>query len=307
MKAIPIALQAHMDQDATTVALVCRIKCKDGTLLGFTNLDTDIAYDPATVDPHGTGDDWGPLVHRADNGFSPSRLVTTADLGVDNAELVGWISDTGITEQQIRAGLFDYAQVRVYRVNYLDLTQGHEVMQAGTAGETTFSQNGWRTEFRSLTQQLKQPISNLYSLTCTAQFGDARCGKEFTWVAGTVTAVGGEADRTFSDSGLTQADDYFVPGVVEWLTGQNAGQEMEVDTYAVGVVDLSLGLSYEIAEGDTYRIRQDCNKRDRLRGTVAGDCKDKHNNLLNFRGQPDIPVADGGSNMVPGAQIQRAR
>jgi uncharacterized phage protein (TIGR02218 family) len=301
MKTIPIALQAHYDQPATTTCYLARMDCKNGTTLGFASLDADVVY----------ADGISLLTYRADNGFHADRMQSTADLAVDNTDLHGWVSDLGITEQQIRAGLFDYARIRIYRVNYLDLSAGHEIIATGTAGETKFSGSKWSLEFRSLTQQLKQPISKLYSRTCRAKFGSQptgtageqpterhACRKAWTWVAGTVTAVGGaEPDRLFTDAGLTQAAHHFVPGVVEWLTGQNAGAQMEVDAFAAGAVTQSLPLAYPIALGDTFRIRQDCDKTPTM-------CIERHANLVNFRGEPLIPT-DGGQSMIPGAQLAR--
>jgi uncharacterized phage protein (TIGR02218 family) len=294
LKTIPIALQSHLDQDATTLCNLTRVETKDGTIYGFTDLDVDVVYDD--------GD--GSVTYRADNGFTPSRVQASADLAVDNAELSGLVMDTGITEAQIRAGLFDYARVRVYRVNYMDLTNGHEIIAVGTAGETNFSANGWKTEFRSLTQQLKQPISKLYSLTCRAAFGSAQCGKSFTWVSGTVTSVGANPRRTFTDTALTQADGYFDIGVVEWLTGSNAGGQMEVDAHASDTMTLALPMPYAIDVGDMFRVRKDCSKEwdDADNGCLFhwGSARKDH-----FRGEPHIPIADGGQNMVPGAQITR--
>lgn len=297
MKTINATLLTHLAGESTTTCLLVRLETKDGTVYGFTNLDTDVAYDD--------GD--GSVDYLSDNGFTPSRIESGADLAVDNGEMMGWVSATGITEEQIRAGLFDYATVKVYRVNYNDLTSGrHEIIASGTAGQTRFDNRGWITEFRSLTQQLRQPLSNLYSVTCTAQFGDTRCGKSFTWVSGTVTALGAEADRIFTDSALSQADGYFLPGVVEWLTGDNAGFQMEIDAHASDTFTLSMPLPYPIQVSDTYRVRQDCNKVALTIGDKPGDCKDKHNNLTRFRGQNFIPVADGGRSLIPGADISRA-
>ena len=292
MKSIPVALQSHLDGDATTLCLLTRIACKDGTVIGFADLDVDIAYDD--------GD--GTVTYEAENGgLAPQRLQASSDLTVDNTELQGWVSSSGITEAQIRAGLFDYAHVRIYRVNYMDTSQGHEIVATGTAGETVFSANGWKTEFRSLVQQLRQPISKLYSLTCRAKFGDAQCGKSFTWVSGTVTSVGVETDRLF-DSGVSGADDLYNLGVVEWLTGDNAGGQMEVDDFGSGEFVLSLAMPYAIQVGDTFRVRKDCNKEwdDASNGCLfhwAGD------RALHFRGEPHIPVADGGASMIPGTEI----
>lgn len=288
MKSIPIALQAHLDEQATTWCLLYRVACTDGTLLGFTSLDADVTYDD--------GD--GPLVYHAENGFTIERLQASADLAVDNTELRGWLSNAGVTEQDIRAGLFDFAAIRIYRVNYLSLADGHEIVATGTAGETRFTRNGWITEFRSLTQQLKQTVSKLYSLTCRAQFGDALCQKPFAWVTGAVTAVGAESDRIFTDSGNAEPDHHFDIGVVDWLTGANAGVQMEVDTQIADVFSLSIPLPYPIQIGDTYRVRQDCDKSFAM-------CRDTHDNVIHNRSEHLIPVSDGGSNLVPGAQISR--
>lgn len=318
MKTIPIALQNHLNEDSTTVCLLTRIQTKNGTVLGFTDLDEDIVYDD--------GD--GPVTYSAENGFTPSRIQSTADTSVDNAELAGVVASTGITMQQIRAGLFDGAKVVVYRINYMAPSEGHEVVQYGRAGATTFSETGWKTEFRSLKQLLKQPISTPYSIECRARFGSKAigtnqvdsygdvsfeeqhpCGKDFVWVGGAVTSVGSNAKTTFIDTGLTQADEFFSPGVVEWLTGDNAGAQMEVDTYANNsnghYVQLALPMAYPISNGDTYRIRQDCSKHwdDAEHGCLYHYGSERVNH---FQAEPHIPVSDGGANMVPGAQIARS-
>jgi uncharacterized phage protein (TIGR02218 family) len=304
MKTIPVALQAHYDQPATTTCLLTRVACKDGTVIGFTSLDADVTYD----------DGLGSVVYRASNGFEMDRMQATADLAVDNTELRGWVSADGITEAQIRSGLFDYSRVRIYRVNYLDLAAGHEIIAAGTAGETKFGRGGFSIEFRSLTQQLKQPISNVYSLTCRAKFGSQPigtggeqpeerfpCGKAWTWVAGTVSAVDAlEPDRVFTVTGLS---DVVVPGVIEMLTGANAGAQMEVDAYAAGELTLALPLPYAPAPGDTFRYRADCSKKwdDDAAGCLFHWGTERP---LHFRGEPYIPV-DGKAG-IPGAEIVRA-
>lgn len=320
MKSIPVALQAHYDTGATTKCYLLRMLTKDGDLIAQTSLDVDFVYNPATVDPEGTGDDWGEATHTAANSFSPMRFQMTADLSVDNTELNGWVhTDSEISRQRIMNGLFDFARVRLYRVNYMDPTQGHELVFAGRLGQTTYSRNGWQVEWRSLTQILRQPMAYLYSTNCRKIFGSMPigtggeqpeerhpCGKEWVWETYTVTGVdSGEPDRIFTASGMTEATDWYKPGVAEFLTGDNAGKQMDVDTNVGDEVSLSMNLIFHINNGDTFRIRQDCNKRDRIRNGIPGDCKDKHNNLPQFGGEPDIPIADGGTLMVPGAHIRQ--
>ena len=99
--------------------------------------------------------------------------------------------------------------------------------------------------------------------------------------------------------------DYYALGVVEWLTGANAGAQMEVDSNTGGAFNLSLPMAYAVAVGDTFRVRKDCNKvwDDASNGCSFHWGADRANH---FRGFPDIPVADGGASMIPGAQISRA-
>lgn len=318
MKSIPITLQSHLDLDATTLCNITRVETKDGTVYGFTDLDFDIVYDD--------GD--GSVTYKAENGFTHSRQQAAADTSVDNSELAGIVSDTGITMQQIRAGLFDYARVRIYRINYESLSDGHEIIAVGTAGETRFSDSGFRVEFRSLTQQLKQPLSPAYSITCRARFGSKAigandidsngavsfeelhpCGMDFTWFGGSVDSVGASTRTTFTDTGLNQVDGFFNPGVVEWLTGSNAGAQMEVDDFNNNSngqsVRLALPMPYAIQVGDTFRIRQDCTK---VHDDPDHGCLHHWGVewINHFQGEPDIPVADGGANMIPGAQITRS-
>lgn len=304
MRSIPIALAADYAEDATTLTALVKVICKDGTRLAFTALDAALTYNDGTET----------LAYSPSNGFTPSRLQSSADFSVDNAEYSGVVSETGITESQIRGGLFDFAKIIAYEVNYLALGNGHRLLCKGTAGETVFSENGWRTEFRSLTQQTKQPISTPYSLTCRAKFGSQPIGTpgaavterypcqydaESEWVSGTITGIGAEADRIFTDSALLQAADYFVPGAVEILSGPNDGVVMDVEAFAAGVVTLTFPLPYDLTNGTTFRIRRDCDK-------TKASCKDLFNNLPNMRAEHLTPVADAGSIMVPGAYVEQA-
>lgn len=84
---------------------------------------------------------------------------------------------------------------------------------------------------------------------------------------------------------LTGASTY-IGGTVTFQTGQNRGRTMEIIGYdmVTGFTALFDGLGYPIRVGDTYTITQGCNK---LRPT----CK-LYNNVINFRGEPDVPGQD---------------
>lgn len=305
MKNIPAALQAHLDQDATTTCFLLLIECVGtfaGTVIGSTTLDENLTYDAG-----GGSAGLGPITYGAANSFSIDRLETTGDLSVDNTELHGWVADAGITEAQIRAGIFDFARITIFRVNYMDLSQGHEYWGGGFFGRTIYTRNRWNTEYRSLLQLLKEPHSDLYSINCPVKFGSPQCGKTFTWATYTVTSVDGtEPDRIFSASAMTESDNFYDLGVVDILSGDNEGAQMEVRSFggvsSGGDITLALGLPVALQIGDSFRIRKDCSKEwdDASNGCLFHWGTDRG---LHYRGQPLIPTADGGAMMVPGAQL----
>jgi hypothetical protein len=78
---------------------------------------------------------------------------------------------------------------------------------------------------------------------------------------------------------------YFAYGVVKWLTGQNAGYEMEVKSFSPGNVTLVMPMIYPIAPGDTYTIQAGCDKQ-------FGTCSNRYSNVIHFRGEPYVPGTD---------------
>lgn len=305
MKSIPIAFQNHLDQSATTWCYLLCIECVGafaGTVIGSTTLDESLTYDAG-----GGSAGLGPITYGANNSFSMARLETTGDLSVDNTELHGWVADSGVTQAQIRAGIFNFAKITIYRVNYMDLSQGHEIWGSGLFGRVIYTQNRWQTEYRSLIQLLKEPHSDLYSIKCPVAFGSPQCGKAFIWNTYTITSVDGtEPDRIFSAAGMNESAGFYDLGVVEILSGDNEGAQMEVRAHggdsSGGDVTLALAMPFPFVPGVSFRIRKDCSKEwnDATNGCLYhwGSARGEHH-----RGQPLIPTADGGAMMVPGAQL----
>ena len=114
--------------------------------------------------------------------------------------------------------------------------------------------------------------------------------------SGVTTAPASGVVYTWDGTLTLQPDGFFVPGVVEWLTGANAGRENEVESYiaATGTVTLVIPTYQTIAPGDTLKIRRDCDKSKAM-------CRDIYNNLLNMRAEPELPRANGTDLQSPSA------
>jgi uncharacterized phage protein (TIGR02218 family) len=99
---------------------------------------------------------------------------------------------------------------------------------------------------------------------------------------GTVSAVTNYT--TFTATGLSsRASHWFDFGVLKWLTGPNAGRSIECKTFTnPGSIITMLPLAYQPSVGEKFMIHTGCDKgRD--------TCATKFNNILNFRGEPDLP------------------
>ncbi|MFN7177772.1 MAG: DUF2163 domain-containing protein, partial [Thermaurantiacus sp.] len=162
MKSTSTALATHLAGPVTTLATCWRITRVDGREFFFTDHDRDLVFD---------GD-----VYKASSGYSRTAIANDASLSVDNLDVEGVFDDEAITEEELRAGLFDQAEVRIFLVNWEDPSMGALRMRRGWFGEVVLTEQGvFRTELRGMTQALSQRIGELYSPECRADLGDPRC------------------------------------------------------------------------------------------------------------------------------------
>lgn len=311
---IPIALHDALREDATTTCWLLRIIPVIAGIseYGITSLDQDVLYDD--------GD--GELLYRAPVGLIPAAVVLSSNLSVNNTELPSLLPeyDVPISEADIRAGNYDFAQFKFYLVNYRDLTQGHITLHAGTLGQQTINSDGlsFVNELRAIAATLKQSVCSKDSLTCRAIFGSQPIGSpvpgpqvqrdwcgydaESLLVEAVVQSVGFESNRTFDVAPDTSMfEDSLSPGMVFWRTGLNAGRSNEVESNtADGEINLAFETSFPIQVGDQLKYRPDCNKQPR--NTEKG-CKFWFGSewVNHVRAEPDIPLGDAGAMETPGA------
>src|SRR2546421_726909 len=124
MKQISSQLAAHIAGEVTTLATCWNLTRRDSTILGFTDHDQPIIFDSIT--------------YKAATGFTPSAIQNTGTLSVDNLDVDGMLSSGSIIEADILAGLYDFAEIEIFQVNYADLTQGALKLRRGWLGEVSF-------------------------------------------------------------------------------------------------------------------------------------------------------------------------
>jgi uncharacterized phage protein (TIGR02218 family) len=277
MKALPPALQAHLDEGTTTLAWCWRITRADGVVFGFSDHDRTLSFDGTAFEP--------------ESGLTASEVRSGSDLSVDAQDAQGVLSSDRITETDILDGRWDNAVVEVWRVNWSDTSQ-RVLLRRGAIGQIRRGRVAFVAEVRSLAHVLNQTVGRTFQSTCDAALGDARCGVNLEAPAfkgnGAVIAV--LRDRTFRASGLGAfAAGWFAFGLVEWTSGANAGRRAEVLSHdlADGVAILTLleAPMRPITATDAFIIRAGCDTR-------IATCSAKFGNVANFRGFPHIPGQD---------------
>lgn len=276
MKTITPQLAAHIAGEVTTLATCWKLTRRDETVLGFTDHDADITYDAVT--------------YKAASGFSPSSVANSSSLSVDNLDVEGMLSDDEITEADILAGLYDFAAIEIFQINYNDVSQGIIKMRRGWLGEVSLTRQHFVAEVRGLTQLLSQDIGDYFSASCRASLGDTRCKVDMAshTVTGSVTVSGSRSQ--FTDSGRAEASALFTSGKITFTSGANNGLSMEVKEYVQrsgvgGVISLSLPMPHAIAPGDSYSLQKGCDK-------TSATCHARFGNITNFRGEPHVPGID---------------
>lgn len=162
MKSASTALKAHLVSPVTTLARCWKIIRTDGVVFYFTTHDTNLLISGQT--------------YLTSSGFSATAMSANSDMTVGSMDVQGVFDNEAITNADLRAGRFDYADVYVFLVNWADLTQGILQLQRGKLGEVMSSPQGWfKVELRGMTQVLQQRVIELYGPDCRADLGDHRC------------------------------------------------------------------------------------------------------------------------------------
>lgn len=321
MRNVPAAIQTALDSGVTTMTFLLRIDpvTEGYDSFGATLLDKDVVYD----------DGEGELTYLAPIGMVPANISASGDMEVGNTQIQHLLPETDfpISEADISAGVYDFAWYSYYLVDYNNLTPGtHVVLAHGQLGQMRMEDGlSWWSELTDLTKLLMQSIVEKDSITCRAIFGSQPigssdssgevveerfpCGKdaEALFVGPyAVTLVGAEPNVSFAASAMAEAANVYVPGMLRWVTGNNAGRLVEVESQASGgVISLTFETMFPIQIGDTFRIRPDCTKwKEGNNG-----CKFHFGTTewrLHYRGEPYIPVADADQLNMPGATVGSA-
>ena len=264
---------------ATTIARAWAVMRSDGLCLGFTDHDMALEFEG--------------VAFRPEAGLSAQALAQGLGLSMDNTEVQGVLSSDAITPEDLAAGRWDGAEVRLWEVDWRDVAQ-RRLLFRGSLGEIAFAGGAYRAELRGLAQALNRPQGRVFHARCSALLGDAQCRLDLSQVGYSVEAVvsstseGGARLRLSGMDG--HAPGWFEHGRVEFLDGPATGLSGVVKIDRPGAkdareVELWAAPGATPRAGDRLRMLAGCDKQ-------AATCRGKFLNFLNFRGFPELPPED---------------
>lgn len=162
MKNISPALATHLKQQVTTLCTCIVIRRRDTKSFHFTDHDIPLFYANQIYTPQ--------------DSFARFSISSSIDLDVDILEIKGMINSSTIARDDIAAGLFDWAQINVFVINYMAPEMGRVMLRSGHLGEFTMDEDGtFRSEIRGVSQVYASKIGSIYQAECRADLGDRRC------------------------------------------------------------------------------------------------------------------------------------
>ncbi|MEE2567323.1 DUF2163 domain-containing protein [Hyphobacterium marinum] len=277
MLTLPEEMQARLNAGTTTLCWCWRVTRADGTVFGFTEHDADLIVDGVT--------------YRAATGFVPGDLDQAADFAAGQASIAGIFDAASLTEADLDKGLWDGAAVELFWVDWSDPSLFVRVW-TGELGEVRRGKTAFEADLAGPARKLDRTMGRVYSRSCDAELGDARCGVDLddpAFRAGaTVTRI--IHASAFEMSGLDgHAPPLFADGGLVWASGGNAGGSARVRVHraagAATVIELSQPPALPVEVGDTATLIAGCDKR-------LSTCRDVFGNTVNFRGCPFMPGND---------------
>ena len=279
MKILDPAFKESLSETSTTLCWCWLITRIDGVMLGFTSLDLPFEIDGVTYQPY--------------TGFDPGASQSSSDLNsIDSQQLKGLLGHNGISSFDLASGIYEYATVRRFLVDYTNLPSSlnlnppkHLELPQGHLAESKRDRLGYEIKVKDDLSYLDNKIGEITTKTCRASLGDDRCRVDLTGFTHNLNITSVLDRRIFNVDGELP-DKYFDRGRLVFTSGANIGQHRDIGFYFDKKIILSpVPMPWNVSVGDTITAVAGCTK-------TKLACITKFQNFRNFIGFPDVPTTD---------------
>ncbi|MGK7917525.1 MAG: DUF2163 domain-containing protein [Prochloraceae cyanobacterium] len=282
MKTLDLTFQNTIALPTATITWCWLIERIDGLKLGFTSFDLSFTIDGVTYEP-ATG--FAPSADSSEEGFKQN----------DSQSLNGILSSDQISDEDLLAGLYQYAKITCFQVDVTNLPSSLadqspkylEVYQ-GFLGKTTQSDRGFTIEVRKIDNLLETEIGKTTSKKCSHTLGDENCQANIAAFT-TQQSIQSVVNQHTLIIGGSYEDGKYNRGKIVFVNGANKDIVRDI-SYNIGNTFV-LFQPYPLAINSTelVKISEGCDK-------TVYTCFAKFNNLINGDHEPHIPTQDQANN-----------
>jgi uncharacterized phage protein (TIGR02218 family) len=258
-----------IEGDLTTLAFLWRIERRDGVALGFTSHDADLVVDG--------------LTYAASPGMLPSAIERSDGLDTDNVELTGALTSDAITADDLAAGRWDGASLRLSAVSWENPTEAPLNLIRGELGSVEIADGRFAVTLRGPTLIFDAPVCEETSPDCRAVLGDKRCRVDLSGRKKLVKLVTAAGAMITVDQAAP--DGAYAFGQLRWIDGPNSGLEARILSSSGGQLTLEEPPHFAVTAGTRMELGEGCDKR-------FETCIQRFSNAENFRGEPHLPGND---------------
>jgi uncharacterized phage protein (TIGR02218 family) len=259
------------DTALETVATFWRVMRRDGVTLGFVTHDRDLWFDG--------------VLHRAAPGVTPSAIRRSADFDADSAEVEGALSHDAIRADDLAAGRFDGAHLRI---GLIDWESGERAyLYRGALGSVVEEDGRFTAELASRKAALLLDFVPRTSPACRAMFCGPGCNLSPAPYTREAALIAADTEANAVTLDVVDAADpaAFVGGWLRWLDGPHAGLAMTVMAADESGLVLDTPLAADLAAGLRVIVREGCDH-------TLDTCATRFANAVNFQGEPFLPGND---------------
>ncbi len=163
-KAASGPMKTTIAQPGLTLAACWLIVRRDGVLKAYTEFDQDLLVN--------LGDGNGLVTYIAAAGFDRTAIKSTNTMAVANLNVIGLFDPDEITRNDVIAGKYDMAEVKIFMVNWTNLSQGIIRFHRGHLGQIAMKETSFEAELRGLLQRYSDELLPVYTSGCRADLGD---------------------------------------------------------------------------------------------------------------------------------------
>lgn len=161
MRLLPDGLADRVESGAATLCHAWLVTRRDGTRLGFTDHDRDLQIEG--------------VICRADSGWTGGAGECASGLAAGSLTAAGGLDDAALTEADIASGLYDGAQVELWKADWRAPALRVRLWR-GTISRIVREGEAFTAELDGPMAALDRVVGRTYGRTCDAVLGDDRCG-----------------------------------------------------------------------------------------------------------------------------------